>query len=76
MSAAPETDAGVLAGPDVAGRVVRGGVLRVIAFAVVNLLGVAGSVVLLRYLGVVGLRPLRHGDRAGGRSRAAWPTPD
>jgi O-antigen/teichoic acid export membrane protein len=52
MSATPETDAGVLAGPDVAGRVVRGGVLRAIAFAVVNLLGVLSSVVLLRYLGV------------------------
>jgi O-antigen/teichoic acid export membrane protein len=52
MSATPESDAGVLAGPDVAGRVVRGGVLRVTAFGVVNVLGVVSSVVLLRYLGV------------------------
>lgn len=52
MSATPETDTGVLAGPDVAGRVVRGGVVRVTAFAVVNVLGVVSSVVLLRYLGV------------------------
>jgi O-antigen/teichoic acid export membrane protein len=42
----------VLSGPDLAGRVVRGGVMRVIGFAVVNLLGLAGSVVLLRHLGV------------------------
>ena len=42
----------VLAGPDVASRVVRGGVARTVGFVVVNLLGVAGSVVLLRYLGV------------------------
>jgi len=46
----PEPD--VLAGPDVASRVVRGGVARTVGFVVVNLLGVAGSVVLLRYLGV------------------------
>jgi O-antigen/teichoic acid export membrane protein len=45
-------DADVLAGPDVAQRVVRGGAQRTIAFGLVNLLGVASSVVLLRYLGV------------------------
>jgi O-antigen/teichoic acid export membrane protein len=47
-----ETGTDVLSGPDLAGRVVRGGVMRVIGFGVVNLLGLAGSVVLLRYLGV------------------------
>jgi O-antigen/teichoic acid export membrane protein len=52
MSTAPEADAGVLGGEDLAGRVVRGGMLRAAAFAVVNLLGVASSVVLLRHLGV------------------------
>jgi O-antigen/teichoic acid export membrane protein len=52
MSTAPDADAGVLSGPDIAGRVMRGGLLRTIAFGVVNLLGVVGSVVLLRYLGV------------------------
>ncbi|MGH2947336.1 MAG: oligosaccharide flippase family protein, partial [Solirubrobacteraceae bacterium] len=52
MSASSEIDVGVLTGPDVAGRVVRGGAQRVVAFGIVNLLGVASSVVLLRYLGV------------------------
>lgn len=52
MSTAPDADAGVLSGPDIAGRVMRGGLLRTIAFGVVNLLGVVGSIVLLRYLGV------------------------
>ena len=52
MSAAPDTDAGVLSGPDIAGRVVRGGALRAVGFGVVNLLGVVSSVVLLRHLGV------------------------
>jgi O-antigen/teichoic acid export membrane protein len=42
----------VLTGPDLAGRVVRGGAARAGGFAVVNLLGIAGSVVLLHYLGV------------------------
>jgi O-antigen/teichoic acid export membrane protein len=51
---APGVDDGVdvLSGPDLAGRVVRGGVMRAIGFGIVNLLGLAGSVVLLRYLGV------------------------
>jgi len=44
--------ADVLAGPDVAHRVVRGGAARFGGFVVVNLLGVAGAVILLRYLGV------------------------
>jgi O-antigen/teichoic acid export membrane protein len=52
VTAAPEVDAGVLSGSDVAGRVVRGGAQRAVGFAVVNLLGVASSVVLLRHLGV------------------------
>jgi O-antigen/teichoic acid export membrane protein len=52
MTAADEIDAGVLSGSDVAGRVVRGGAQRAVGFAVVNLLGVASSVVLLRHLGV------------------------
>lgn len=50
--ATPEAGADVLAGPDIASRVVRGGAVRTIGFGVVNLLGVASSVVLLRYLGV------------------------
>jgi O-antigen/teichoic acid export membrane protein len=49
---APAADGGVLGGPDLAGRVVRGGALRLAGFGVVNLLGVVSSVVLLRYLGV------------------------
>jgi O-antigen/teichoic acid export membrane protein len=52
MSATPEAEAGVLSGPDIAGRVVRGGALRAIGFGAVNLLGVLSSVVLLRHLGV------------------------
>ena len=51
-SATPEAGADILSGPDIAGRVVRGGALRAIGFGVVNLLGVASSVVLLRHLGV------------------------
>ena len=52
MSTAPAADAGVLTGDDLAGRVVRGGLLRAVAYTVVNLSGLAGSVVLLRHLGV------------------------
>jgi O-antigen/teichoic acid export membrane protein len=52
LTAAPETDSGVLSGSDVAGRVVRGGAQRAVGFAVVNLLGVVSSVILLRHLGV------------------------
>jgi O-antigen/teichoic acid export membrane protein len=52
MSVTPEPETGVLSGPDIAGRVVRGGALRAIGFGVVNLLGLASSVVLLRHLGV------------------------
>src|SRR5690349_6286101 len=52
MAAPPEADSGVLSGTDVAGRVVRGGLQRVVGYGVVNLLGVASSVVLLRHLGV------------------------
>lgn len=53
MNATARTDeSDVLAGPDLAGRVVRGGAARAAGFAVVNLLGIVGSVVLLRYLGV------------------------
>jgi O-antigen/teichoic acid export membrane protein len=51
-SATPEPGADVLSGPDIAGRVVRGGALRAMGFGVVNLLGVLSSVVLLRHLGV------------------------
>jgi O-antigen/teichoic acid export membrane protein len=51
MTAAAE-GAAVLSGPDVAGRVVRGGAQRVVGFAVVNVLGAGSSVILLRYLGV------------------------
>ncbi len=70
-SATPEAGADVLSGPDIAGRVVRGGALRAIGFGVVNLLGVAelrGPAAAPRR---VGLRALRHGDRArGDRQRA------
>ena len=52
QSATPEAGEDVLSGPDIAGRVVRGGALRAIGFGVVNLLGIASSIVLLRYLGV------------------------
>lgn len=52
MSATPEVGPDVLSGPDIAGRVVRGGAVRAVGFGVVNLLGVLSSVVLLRYLGV------------------------
>jgi O-antigen/teichoic acid export membrane protein len=52
QSATPDAGEDVLTGPDIAGRVVRGGALRAIGFGVVNLLGVASSVVLLRHLGV------------------------
>jgi O-antigen/teichoic acid export membrane protein len=52
MSTTPEADVDVLSGGDVAGRVVRGGAQRAVGFAVVNLLGVASSVILLRHLGV------------------------
>jgi O-antigen/teichoic acid export membrane protein len=44
--------ADVLSGPDLAGRVVRGGLYRVIGFGMVSLLGIASSVVLLHHLGV------------------------
>jgi O-antigen/teichoic acid export membrane protein len=52
QSATPEAGEDVLSGPDIAGRVVRGGALRAIGFGVVNLLGIASSIVLLRHLGV------------------------
>lgn len=52
MSTTPEADGGVLSGPDIASRVVRGGALRAMGFGVVNLLGILSSVVLLRHLGV------------------------
>ena len=52
MTAEVEADTGVLSGPDIAGRVVRGGMLRMVGFGIVNLLGVVGSAVLLRHLGV------------------------
>jgi O-antigen/teichoic acid export membrane protein len=51
-SGTPEADVDVLSGPDIAGRVVRGGALRAIGFGVVNVLGALSSVVLLRHLGV------------------------
>jgi O-antigen/teichoic acid export membrane protein len=53
MNAAVRTDeSDVLGGPDLAGRVVRGGAARAAGFVVVNLMGIVGSVVLLHYLGV------------------------
>jgi O-antigen/teichoic acid export membrane protein len=45
--------ADVLSGDDVSQRVVRGGAVRFAGFGLVNLLGVASSLILLRYLGVV-----------------------
>lgn len=50
--ATPGAEPDVLSGPDIAGRVVRGGALRAIGFGVVNLLGILSSVILLRHLGV------------------------
>jgi len=43
----------VLSGEDVSRRVVRGGAVRFAGFGLVNLLGVASALILLRYLGVV-----------------------
>ncbi len=64
----------VLAGEDVAHRVVRGGAQRAIGFVATNLLTAAGAVVLLRYLGVADFG--RYGtvmalvaDRPGGQRR-------
>jgi O-antigen/teichoic acid export membrane protein len=52
--ATPESVAAdVLSGHDVSQRVVRGGAIRFVGFGVVNLLGVASSLILLRHLGVV-----------------------
>jgi O-antigen/teichoic acid export membrane protein len=45
-----ETD--VLSGPDVAARVLRGGVQRVGGFILLNVVGAFGAVLLLRHLGV------------------------
>ncbi len=44
--------AGAAAGASVAGRVVAGGVQRIAAFGVINLITAAAAVLLLRYLGV------------------------
>jgi O-antigen/teichoic acid export membrane protein len=44
--------ADALAGPDVGGRVVRGGAVRVAGIVAQNLLVALGAVVLLRYLGI------------------------
>jgi O-antigen/teichoic acid export membrane protein len=50
----PGSDAeSVLADAHVSKRVVRGGGVRIAAFALVNLMGALGSIVLLRHLGVV-----------------------
>jgi O-antigen/teichoic acid export membrane protein len=43
----------VLSGEDVSRRVVRGGAVRFVGFGLVNLLGVASALILLRHLGVV-----------------------
>lgn len=51
-NAAAQESSAILAGPDIASRVVRGGAMRVVGFGVVNVMGVIGSVVLLRHLGV------------------------
>ena len=45
-------DPDVLAGPDVAARVVRGGMQRAGGFLVLNLIAAVGVVLLLRHLGV------------------------
>ncbi len=44
---------GVLTDTHLSRRVVRGGGVRIMGFALVNLMGALGSVILLRYLGVV-----------------------
>jgi O-antigen/teichoic acid export membrane protein len=51
--ATPRDAADVLSGADVSRRVVRGGAIRFVGFGVVNALGVASALILLRYLGVV-----------------------
>jgi O-antigen/teichoic acid export membrane protein len=52
-AAAPvDASADVLSGPDLAARVVRGGLYRTVGFGVVNALAIGSSIVLLRYLGV------------------------
>ena len=51
--ATPSDAPDVLSGADVSRRVVRGGAIRFVGFGVVNLLGVASSLILLRHLGVV-----------------------
>jgi O-antigen/teichoic acid export membrane protein len=48
--ASPPVD--VLSGDDVAGRVVRGGAVRLAGFVVTNLVATAATIVLLRHLGV------------------------
>jgi O-antigen/teichoic acid export membrane protein len=45
--------ADVLSGDEVSRRVVRGGAVRFVGFGLVNALGVASSLILLRHLGVV-----------------------
>lgn len=52
MTPASEAES-VLTDAQVSRRVVRGGGVRFVGFALVNLMGALGSVVLLRYLGVV-----------------------
>ena len=60
MSSAPRETAetagdaaDVLSADDVSQRVVRGGAIRFVGFALVNLLGVVSALILLRHLGVV-----------------------
>ena len=52
-AATPGDAADVLSGDDVSRRVVRGGAIRFVGFALVNLLGVVSALILLRHLGVV-----------------------
>ncbi len=52
MNSASEADS-VLTDAQLSNRVVRGGGVRFIGFGLMNLMGALGSVVLLRYLGVV-----------------------
>jgi O-antigen/teichoic acid export membrane protein len=52
VNPAPEADS-VLTDALVSRRVVRGGGVRFVGFGLINLMGALGSVVLLRYLGVV-----------------------
>ena len=65
----------VLTSSEAGGRVIRGSAVRVAANVAGIVLGLATATLLLRHLGVDGLRSLRHRALAGRRSRSASSTP-